>query len=49
MSQPGVHLAQPARVAGLMSDTESARKLGVAKAELLRICKTESPVPPRFG
>ena len=44
-----ISLAQLERIAGLMSDTESARKLGVAKASLLRACKTESPVPPRFG
>ena len=47
--KPGMSLAQLERVAGLMSDTESARKLGVAKAELLRTCKTESPTPPRFA
>ncbi|MGV1080826.1 MAG: integrase, partial [Candidatus Nanopelagicales bacterium] len=47
--KPGISLAQLERTAGLMSDTESARKLGVAKARLLRACKTESPVPPRFG
>jgi transposase InsO family protein len=47
--KPGISLAQLERTAGLMSDTESARRLGVAKARLLRACKTESPVPPRFG
>ena len=47
--KPGISLAQLERTARLMSDTESARKLGVAKARLLRACKTESPVPPRFG
>lgn len=31
-----------------MSDTECARKMTAAKAKLLRECKTESPVPPRF-
>jgi transposase InsO family protein len=45
--KPGVSLAQLDRVAGLMSDTESARKLVVAKAKLLRACKVESPIPPR--
>jgi transposase InsO family protein len=46
--KPGVSLVQLEWIAGLMSDTESARKLGVAKAKLLRACKTESPFPPRF-
>jgi transposase InsO family protein len=46
--KPGISLAQLDRLAGLISDTESARKLGAAKARLLRACKTESPVPPRF-
>jgi hypothetical protein len=45
----GVSWVQLDRVAGLMSDTESARKLVVAKAKLLRSCKMESPVPPRFA
>jgi Integrase core domain. len=31
-----------------MSDTECARKMTTAKAKLLRDCKAESPVPPRF-
>lgn len=47
--KPGINWAQLDRMAESMSDTESARKLGVAKAQLLRICKVESPVPPRFG
>jgi transposase InsO family protein len=47
--KPGVSWVQLDRVAGLMSDTESARKLVVAKAKLLRACKVESPVPPRFA
>jgi transposase InsO family protein len=47
--KPGINWAQLDRVAGLMSDTESARKMVAAKAQLLRICKVESPVPPRFG
>ena len=46
--KPGISLAQLERIAGLMSDTESAHKLGLAKAKLLRACKTESPFPPRF-
>ena len=34
--------------ASSMSDTECAKKTAVAKAKLLRIVKTESPIPPRF-
>jgi transposase InsO family protein len=45
----GVSWAQLDKVARLMSDTESARRLVVAKAKLLRACKVESPVPPRFA
>jgi hypothetical protein len=32
-----------------MSDTEAAQKMRTAKTELLRKCKSESPVPPRFS
>jgi hypothetical protein len=31
-----------------MSDTECAEKMNAAKAQLLRRCKSESPIPPRF-
>ncbi len=31
-----------------LSDTEAARRMMRAKAELLRKCKLESPLPPRF-
>ena len=31
-----------------MSDTECAKKMGIAKAALLRKVKLESPIPPRF-
>jgi len=31
-----------------LSDTEAARRMMRAKAELLRECKLESPLPPRF-
>src|ERR1035441_2703978 len=31
-----------------MSDTECARKMTTVKAKLLRDCKTESLLPPRF-
>jgi transposase InsO family protein len=34
--------------ASSMSDTESAKRMGTAKATLLRKVKTESPIPPRF-
>jgi transposase InsO family protein len=34
------------RTATKMSDTECARKMGEAKAKLLRQCKMESPFPP---
>src|ERR1017187_2636365 len=34
------------RIATKMSDTECARKMGEAKAKLLRQCKMESPFPP---
>ena len=30
------------------SDTEAARRMMRAKSELLRQCKLESPLPPRF-
>ena len=32
-----------------LSDTEAARRMMRAKAELLRHCKLESPLPPRFA
>jgi transposase InsO family protein len=32
-----------------LSDTEAARLMMRAKGELLRVCKWESPVPPRFA
>jgi transposase InsO family protein len=32
-----------------LSDTEAARRMMRAKAELLRTCKFESPFPPRFA
>jgi|SRR5271166_964053 len=36
------------RIALNMSDTESARKMAKAKLALLRRCKSESPIPPKF-
>lgn len=47
--KPTLSWAQLERTAAAMSDTDCARKMGAAKAKLLRRCKTESPVPPRFG
>ena len=46
--KPGVGLAQLDQLAGAMSDTDAAKKMATAKSKLLRQCKTESPVPPRF-
>jgi transposase InsO family protein len=41
-----LHLDQ---LAQQMSDTTCARKMTSAKTRLLRQCKIESPLPPRFG
>jgi transposase InsO family protein len=46
--KPNIGFAQLDRLAMAMSDTECALKMGAAKAKLLRQCKTESPIPPRF-
>ena len=46
--KPGISFAQLDRAAKAMSDTECAKKMSAAKAKLLRQCKMESPVPPRF-
>jgi transposase InsO family protein len=46
--RPELTLGQLKRQAQQMSDTECARKMGAAKARLLRECKLESPFPPRF-
>lgn len=46
--KPVLSFQQMDRVAFEMSDTECARKMTAAKARLLRQCKIESPVPPRF-
>ena len=37
------------RFAYALSDTEAARRMVHAKTELLRQCKVESPLPPRFA
>ncbi len=46
--KPELHWTQLDRRARQMSDTECARQMAAAKARLLRLCKTESPFPPRF-
>jgi transposase InsO family protein len=46
--KPNLSFAQLDRSAMVMSDTECAIKMTAAKAKLLRQCKTESPIPPRF-
>jgi transposase InsO family protein len=45
--KPHTSFAQLEQIARKMSDTESARKMSAAKAELLRRCQRESPTPPR--
>ena len=40
-------LARLDQLASGMSDTECAKKMMAAKAKLLRVVKTESPIPPR--
>lgn len=45
--KPEVSFTALDRFAQTMSDTEAARKMGRAKAVMLRLCKSESPVPPK--
>jgi transposase InsO family protein len=45
--KPNLSFAQMEQTAQKMSDTECARKMRGVKAQLLRRCKIESPVPPR--
>jgi len=45
--KPSISFAQLDKLAQKPSDTECARKMAAAKAELLRSCKIESPVPPK--
>ena len=45
--KPNLSLAQLDQTAQKMSDTECARKMAAARAQLLRRCKIESPLPPR--
>jgi transposase InsO family protein len=46
--KPGITFKQMDAWATAMSDTECAEKMNAAKAQLLRRCKSESPIPPRF-
>jgi transposase InsO family protein len=46
--KPKVSLARLEQIALQMSDTDSAQKMGIAKAKLLQKCKMASPLPPRF-
>jgi transposase InsO family protein len=46
--KPGMSLAQLEREAMAMSDTQCARQMNAAKSRLLRQCKVQSPLPPRF-
>ena len=46
--KPGISMASLDRIEGAMSDTEFAKKMGAAKAKVLRACKIESPYPPRI-
>ena len=46
--KPGLSFAQLDQVAFQMSDTACARRMTAAKRQLLRQCKIESPIPPRF-
>lgn len=45
--QPNLSFAQLEKTAQKMSDTEYARKMAAARAQLLRRCKLEAPLPPR--
>ena len=46
--KPGISLEALDRKAAAMSDTEFAKKMGAAKAKVLRTCKIESPRPTRI-
>jgi transposase InsO family protein len=46
--KPGIGMEALDRKAAEMSDTEFAKKMGAAKAKVLRTCKIESPCPPRI-
>ena len=47
--KPGITIEALDRKAAAMSDTDFAKKMGAAKAKVLRSCKIESPVPPRIA
>jgi hypothetical protein len=47
--KPGIRMEVLERLAAAMSDTEFAKKMGAAKAKMLRTCKIESPHPPRIS
>jgi hypothetical protein len=44
----GISFERMDQTAAESSDTECARQMGEAKRKLLRQCKMESPLPPRF-
>ncbi len=46
--KPATTFEQMGAVASAMSDTDCVKKMSSAKAALLRRCKSESPIPPRF-
>ena len=46
--KPGLSFETLDRQANAMSDTEAARRMNRRLNELLRLCKIESPIPPRF-
>src|ERR1022692_92028 len=46
--KPGITIEALDRKAAAMSDTDFAKKMGAAKARVLRICKIESPSLPRI-
>ena len=46
--RPGMNMAELEREALAMSDTECGRQMNAAKSRLLRQCKMQSPLPPRF-
>ena len=46
--KPGITFKQMDAWATARSDTDCAETMNAAKAQLLRRCKSESPIPPRF-
>jgi hypothetical protein len=45
--KPGVSFASLDQLAQTMSDTGAAKKMSRAKAAMLRLCQSESPVAPK--